>query len=76
MKIKYANTFILNMGLDDPTTCVYKLIFDENDSNDTNIIQYFIMYGLGLCIKLDSFVAHMFYEWLFSHNTAVPIAIN
>ena len=33
------------------------------------------MHGLGLCIKLDSFVAHMFYVWSFSHNTAVPIAI-
>ena len=64
------------MGLGDPTICVYQLIFDENENIDTNIIQYFIMHGLGLCIKLDSFVAHMFYEWLFSHNTAVPIAIN
>ena len=33
----------------------------ENESNDTNIIQYFIMNGMGLCIKLNSFVAHMFY---------------
>ena len=51
------------MGLGDPTSCVYQLIFDENDSNYTNIIQYFIMHGLGLCIKLNSFVAHMFYVW-------------
>ena len=32
------------------------------------------MYGLGLCIKLNSFVAHMFYPWSFSHNAAVLIA--
>ena len=32
------------------------------------------MHGLGLCIKVDSYVAHIFYAWLFSHNTAVPIA--
>ena len=50
------------MGLGDTTTCVYQLIFDENDSKDTKIIQYFIMHGLGLCIKLDNFGAHMFYE--------------
>ena len=37
-------------------------IFNEIDNNDTNIIQYFIMHGLGLCIKLDRIVAHMFYE--------------
>ena len=61
--------------MDDPTTCVYQLILDGNDSNDTKIIQYFIMHGLGLCIKLDSFVSHMFYPWSFSHNKAVPISI-
>ena len=64
------------MGLGDNTTCVYQLIFDENDSNHTKTIQYFIMHGLGLCIRLNSFVAHMFYAWLFIHNTSVPIYIN
>ena len=34
------------------------------------------MHGLGLCIKVDSYVAHMFYACSFSHNTAVPIAKN
>ena len=33
------------------------------------------MHGLGLCIKVDSYVAHMFYAWSFYHNTAVPIDI-
>ena len=36
--------------------------------------QYFIMHGLGLCINVDSCVAHLFYAWSFSHNTSVPIA--
>ena len=73
--IKYANEFIQNMGLDDPTICVYQFICDQNDSNDTNIIQYFSMRGLGLCIRVDSYVAHIFYAWSFSHNAAVPIDI-
>ena len=30
------------MGLGDPTTYVYQFIFDENDSNDTNIKQYLL----------------------------------
>ena len=33
------------------------------------------MHGLGLCIKVDSYIAHMFYAWSFSHNIAVPTAI-
>ena len=60
----------------DPTTCVYQLIYDESESDYTKIIQYFIMHGLGLCIKVDVYVAHMFYEWPFSHNTAVTKSIN
>ena len=59
----------------DPTTCVYQFIYNKNNNGDTKIIQYFIMRGLGLCIKVDIYVAHMFYAWSFSHNTAVPIAI-
>ena len=33
------------------------------------------MNGLGLCIKVDIYVAHMLYSWSFSHNTEVLIAI-
>ena len=33
------------------------------------------MHVLGLCIKLNSYVAHMFYAWSFSHNTELPIYI-
>ena len=51
------------MGLGDPKTSVYQFIYDENDIYDTKIIQYFIMHGLELCIKLNSFVAHMLYAW-------------
>ena len=36
--------FIHNMRLDDPTTCIYQFIFDKYDSNDTNILQYFVMH--------------------------------
>ena len=64
------------MGMDDPTICVYQFICDQNDSNDTNIIQYLILHGQGLCIKLNSLMAHMFYAWSFINNTSVSIAIN
>ena len=43
-----------------PTTCVYQIIYDEEDENETQATQYFIMRGLGLCIKFDSYVAHFF----------------
>ena len=49
------------MGLVDTTTFVYQFIFDKYDSKDTKMIQYFVMHGLGLCIKLNSYVENMFY---------------
>ena len=33
------------------------------------------MFGLGICIRLDSYVEHMLYTRLFSHNTAIPISL-
>ena len=59
----------------DTTACVYQFIYSGNDSDDKKIIQYFIMHGLVLCIKVDSYVAHMFYSWSLGHNTSVPISI-
>ena len=60
----------------DPTTFIYHFIYNKEDKNDTQITQYFIMHVLGLCIKVDSYMDHMFYEWSFSHNTAVQIDKN
>ena len=76
MKIYYANNFVHKLEIGDPTTFFYQFIYDENNINDTQITQYFIMHGLGLCIKVNSYVAHIFYECKCSNNTAVPIAIN
>ena len=75
-KIQYADEFVQKLGMGDPTTCVYQLIYNEKDTIDTKIIQYFIMHGLGFCIKLDIYVSHMFYTWSFINNTAVLIAIH
>ena len=59
----------------DTETCVYQLVCDKNDNYETKIVQYFIMHGLGLCVKVDNYVVHIFYDWSLSHNTEVPIAI-
>ena len=74
--MKYANEFILNMGLDHPTTCVYQLFYNETYINYTKIIQYFIMHRLVLCVKLYSFEAHMIHACSFSNNESVPIYIH
>ena len=47
MKIQYLNETVQKIWIGDPTTCVYQIIYDENDSDETKIIKYFIMHGLG-----------------------------
>ena len=74
IKIKYANEFVQKLDMGYPTACANQFIQDKNDRIDTKIMQYFIMHGLVLCIKVDSYVAHMFHAWSFSNNTTVPIA--
>ena len=64
------------MGLVYPTACVYPLIVDKDNRNDTNILQYFSIHGLELCIKLDNSVACMFYTLSFNHNKSIAISIN
>ena len=58
MKVQYANEFVQKLVKDDPTPCVYQFIYNKNDSDDTKRIQYFIMHGLGLFIKVDSYMSH------------------
>ena len=76
MRIQNANEFVKKLVMVYPTKCAYQLVYDKNYSVHTKIIQYFIIHGLGLCIRVDSYLAYMFYTWSFSHNTAVPIDIN
>ena len=75
MRIEYANYFIVNMVLGDTTNFFYQFISNDNDSNYTKIIKYFITHRLGLRIKFDSFVAHMLYAWSFINNTALSIGM-
>ena len=62
--------------MSDPTTFLYQFIFDQDDSNYTKIIQYFVMHGLGLCIKLNIYVEHMLYARSFIFSTEVTLSIN
>ena len=59
----------------DPTTCFYQFIYDEKESVDTQIIQYFIMNGLVLCIKLNIYISCMLYAWSLCRKSEVLIDI-
>ena len=38
MKIQYANEFVQNNLMSDPTTCVYQFIYNEYDSDKKKIM--------------------------------------
>ena len=42
----YASEFIHNMALGDTKTGYYQSIFDEEDSSNTHILQYFVIHVL------------------------------
>ena len=75
VRIKYANQIVQQSGMGDIKSCVYQFIYCEKDSVDTEIIQYSNMHALGLCTKVDGYVARMFYAWSFSHNKKFRISI-
>ena len=63
------------MGLGDTKICLYQFTFYKEDTYNTYILKYFVMKGLVICIKLNSYAAHMLYACPLSHNTSVPIVI-
>ena len=53
-KTEYAKTFIDRLGFGVPTTCGYQFVHDEDDeeNDDFECFQYFVMPGLGICVRV------------------------
>jgi hypothetical protein len=59
-----------------PTTCGYLFSGRLNgDQSKIEIIQYFLMEGLGFAVKFSDATVHHYYGNQFAHNTAVCVAI-
>ena len=41
MKIRLSNESVKNLEISDPTMCVYQLIYDKNDNDDTKYTRYY-----------------------------------
>ena len=59
----------------DPITRLYQFICDKNNIDEMKTIQYFLINGLVLFIKVYSYVEHMLYVQSFSNKTEVTINI-
>ena len=47
----------------------------ECDYSKIQIIQYFILLDLGICVKISDYTTSYFYGSLFSHCSSVPLII-
>jgi hypothetical protein len=66
-RLDYLTRFKLRVGLGTPTTCAYQFVAAAN----IDVLQYFILEGLGLCVRLTSFLGHSFYAYTFVHCTSI-----
>ena len=48
MKTQYENEFVEQLGIGDPTTCVYQLIYNEKESVDTETNKIFYYEWIGV----------------------------
>ena len=69
----YLDKWRKNLEYTKATTCAYQFISKEEDNIE--FIQYFLMRGLGACVRQGSHTSHLFYAGLFSHCTAVPLFV-
>ena len=69
---EYITKFHNVLGLTAPTTCLYQEIKHQK----CNIVQFFVMQGLGSYARLGGFMSHHFYAPTFVHNTSVCLAVD
>jgi hypothetical protein len=55
------------------TTCVYQFVGHQIKRDE--VISYFLLDGLGIAMRMNSHLCHMFFGHLFSHRTALPIIV-
>lgn len=72
-----SKKFIATWGFGHPTTCLYQFVFDESEvnPNDVQIIQYFCLFGFGICYPIRHLWVHCFLSYCFSHFTSTPLFI-
>ena len=54
---KYVKKFDDVLGIATPTTCCYQ----EIQHQQCDMVQFFVMQGLGSCVRLGGYMSHHFY---------------
>ena len=63
-------------GFSSGTRVTYHFVYkNECDTGMVDIIQYFILSSLGICVRISDFTTNYFYGGLFSHCSSVPLFV-
>lgn len=78
-KISNFLTFTEDFNLSVPTTCGYQFVRTvkglEVNQPDVTVCQLFLLWGLGMSIRLSNYMTHSFMAGIYSHGTPVPVFI-
>jgi len=69
----YVTEFDQKLGLGVPTTCAYQHVLV---AKEVQLIQFFLMEGLGCAVLIEDFVGHHFQGHAFVHHTSLCVGIN
>ena len=71
-KESHGHIFLEKLGICNQDTCVNKFIFDEYLQNQMDIVQFFIIYWLGIRVNLK-IIQYIYYMVGYYHCNTVPI---
>ncbi len=74
-RLNYFTHFVEDFGLSNPTKCAYQFVPFRGKSvdDDVVVIQSFMMLGIGMSLRLKSFLSHIFHSGCYQHNTSIPL---
>ena len=67
MRENCVHMFIIKFGIFNPTKCVDHFDIDKSLWYLVQILQFYIMYGLGMCLNFKSHITQMFNIGVFYH---------
>ena len=63
-------------GISSGTRVTYHYVFTSDfDAKNIDIIQFFVLWSLGICVRISDCITNYFYGGLFHHCSSVPLFI-
>ena len=74
--LDYIQRFDDRFGWSVYTTCAYQHVFkEEQEKEDSDLYQFFLMDGLGFCARITDHIGHSFYASTFVHRSSICLRV-